>query len=116
MILSIYPVHENILPAWDSLATQSLKCHICLFSISPTIITSLLTNDVVVVSPSGGCGRRVVVEKAAMLAELEILKRHPVRKGPVWHYKCSSRVQDRVIARDRGLGIVHVQMKAGGRG
>lgn len=57
-----------------------------------------------------------MVEKAAMLAELEILKRHPVRKGTVWHYKCSSRVQDRVITTDRGLGIVHIQMTAGGRG
>ena len=38
----------------------------------PPSLTSLLTNYILVISSSGGSGRRVGVEKAAMLAKLEI--------------------------------------------
>lgn len=53
------------------------------------------------------------MEKAAVLAKLESLRRHPVGKMQcVSHHKCHSRVQDRGVARDAGLGIVRVQMIA----
>lgn len=36
----------------------------------------MFTNYILIIFPNGGCGRKVVVKKALMLAKLEVLKRY----------------------------------------
>ena len=78
MTISIHPVLEEILLACNSLAACRLKFSIYLFSFRIShhhyyfFTCKLCLSNV----SQWWCRRRVVVEKIAMLAKWEILKRH----------------------------------------